>query len=275
MSLKGKYALVTGSSRGIGRGIALKLAEQGARVAIHYYQNESAAKATLEKVRALGSDGFVVQADVCHPDQVKQIFDRVKSEFGALDVFVSNARTEAPTFYQPTMEITLDKWDTAVDSQAKAFLVGAREAAALMKQGGRIIAITYAPGGRFGSWQPWVAMGAAKAAMEVLVRYFAVALAHRGITVNSVSPGWVDDSVLNSLPDAVQQAVRDWQQNGWTPMGRLGTPADIGNAVSLLCSPEAAWITGQLIDVDGGASLMNAHAPLEIQQSRPQQSRAA
>ncbi len=275
MSLKGKYALVTGSSRGIGRGIALKLADQGARVAIHYYQNEGAAKATLEKVRGLGSDGFVVQADVCHPDQVKQIFDRVKSEFGALDIFVSNARTEAPTFYEPPMQITLEKWDTAVDSQAKAFLVGVREAAPLMKEGGRIIAITYAPGGRFGSWQPWVAMGAAKAAMEVLVRYFAVALAHREITVNSLSPGWVDDSVLNSLPDAVQEAIRDWNQSGWTPMRRLGTPADIGNAVSLLCSAEAEWITGQLIDVDGGASLMNAHMPLEIQQAVPQKSRAA
>jgi len=275
MSFKGKFALVTGSSRGIGRGIALKLAEQGARVAIHYYQNERAAKATLEKVRALGSDGFVVQADVCRPQDVSQIFARVKSEFGALDIFVSNARTEAPTFYQPTMEITLEKWDTAVDSQAKAFLVGAREAASLMKQGGRIIAITYAPGGRFGSWQPWVAMGAAKSAMEVLVRYFAVALAHRGITVNSISPGWVEDSVLNTLPDAVQQAVRDWNQNGWTPMRRLGTPADIGNAVSLLCSPEAGWITGQLIDVDGGASLMNAHMPLEIQQVQPRNSEAA
>ncbi|HZU43114.1 MAG TPA: SDR family oxidoreductase [Terriglobales bacterium] len=275
MSLKGKYALVTGSSRGIGRGIALKLADQGARVAIHYYQNEGAAKATLEKVRGLGSDGFVVQADVCHPDQVKQIFDRVKSEFGALDIFVSNARTEAPTFYEPPMQITLEKWDTAVDSQAKAFLVGVREAAPLMKEGGRIIAITYAPGGRFGSWQPWVAMGAAKAAMEVLVRYFAVALAHREITVNSLSPGWVDDSVLNSLPDAVQEAIRDWNQSGWTPMRRLGTPADIGNAVSLLCSAEAEWITGQLIDVDGGASLMNAHMPLELQQAVPQKSKAA
>jgi enoyl-[acyl-carrier protein] reductase III len=267
MSLKGKYALITGSSRGIGRGIAFKLAEQGARVAIHYYQNESAAKATLETVRKLGSDGFVVQADVCDMDKVSRIFAQVKKEFGGLDIFVSNARTEAPTFYQPTMEITLDKWDTAVDSQAKAFLVGAREAAALMREGGRIIAITYAPGGRFGSWQPWVAMGAAKAAMEVLVRYFAVALASRGITVNSISPGWIEDSVLNSLPDAVQETIRNWQRDGWTPMGRLGTPADIGNAVSLLCSPDAGWITGQLIDVDGGASLMNAHMPLEIQQS--------
>jgi enoyl-[acyl-carrier protein] reductase III len=163
------------------------------------------------------------------------------------------------------MEITLDKWDTAVDSQAKAFLVAAREAVPLMSNGGRIIAITFAPGGRFGSWQPWVAMGAAKSALEVLVRYFAVALARQGITVNTISPGWVEDSVLNSLPEAFQTGLREWQERGWTPMGRLGTPADIGNAVALICSEEAAWITGQLIDVDGGASLVDAHLPLEFQ----------
>jgi len=164
------------------------------------------------------------------------------------------------------MDISLEKWDTAVDSQAKAFLVAVREAAPLLSDGGRIVAITFAPGGRFGSWQPWVAMGAAKAAMESLVRYFAVALAGRGITVNSISPGWVEDSVLNSLPEAFQTGVREWQERGWTPMRRLGTPADIGNAVALICSPEAAWITGQLIEADGGASLVDAH-PARI--SRP------
>src|SRR5207237_9679817 len=132
------------------------------------------------------------------PEEIQRMSARVKSEFAALDIFVSNARTEAPTFYEPPMQITLDKWDTAVDSQAKAFMVGVREAAPLMSHGGRIIAITFAPGGRFGSWQPWVAMGAAKAAMESLVRYFAVALAERDITVNSISPGWVEDSVLRS-----------------------------------------------------------------------------
>ena len=274
MSLKGKTALITGSSRGIGRGIALKLAQQGARIAVHYYQNESAAKATLARIRELGADGFLVQADVCSMPEVQRIFQRVKEEFGSLDIFVSNARTEAPTFYQPLMDISLDKWDTAVDSQAKAFLVGAREAAAIMRDGGRMIAITYAPGGRYGSWQPWVAMGAAKAALEVLCRYFAVALAHRHITVNALSPGWIEDSVLNSLPEAVQQTIRSWHQGGWTPMGRLGTPADIGNAVSLLCSDDAGWITGQLIDVDGGASLMDAHLPLSIQQSAPSPAKA-
>jgi NAD(P)-dependent dehydrogenase (short-subunit alcohol dehydrogenase family) len=275
MSLTGKYALITGSSRGIGRGIALKLAEKGAKIAVHYYQNKGAAETTLAKIRELGSDGVAIQGDVCRMEDVARIFKQVQSEFGKLDIFVSNARTEAPTFYQATMQISLDKWDTAVDSQAKAFLVGAREAEKLMPDGGRIIAITYAPGGRFGSWQPWVAMGAAKSALEVLVRYFAVALAGRDITVNTISPGWIEDSVLNSLPEAVQNIIRDWHKGGWTPMGRLGTPADIGNAVSLLCSDEAGWITGQLIDVDGGASLMNAHLPLEIQESAPKSAKAA
>src|SRR5712672_1962832 len=265
MSFQGKKALITGGSRGIGRGIALKLAAGGAQIAIHYYQNKEAAQATLEKVRALGSNGFLVQADVRRTEEVLRLFQQVRSEFGSLDIFVSNARPEASTFYEAPMDITLEKWDAAMDSQAKAFLVGVREAAPLMSNGGRIIAISFAPGGRFGSWQPWVAVGAAKAAMEVLVRYFAVALAQRGITVNTISPGWVEDSVLNSLPEAFQTGIREWQERGWTPMGRLGTPADIGNAVALVCSPEAAWITGQLIDVDGGASLVDAHLPLEFQ----------
>jgi enoyl-[acyl-carrier protein] reductase III len=265
MSFQGKKALITGGSRGIGRGIALKLAAGGAQVAVHYYRNKEAAQATLEKLRALGSNGFLVQADVCRPEEVLRIFQQVRSEFGSLDIFVNNARPEASTFYEPPMDITLDKWDAAMDSQAKAFLVAVREAAPLMSNGGRIVAISFAPGGRFGSWQPWVAMGAAKAALEVLVRYFAVALAGRGITVNTISPGWVEDSVLNSLPEAFQTGIREWQERGWTPMGRLGTPADIGNAVALICSPEAAWITGQLIDVDGGASLVDAHLPLEFQ----------
>jgi enoyl-[acyl-carrier protein] reductase III len=266
MSLQGKNALITGSSRGIGRGIALKLAAEGARIAVHYFRNREAAEQTLEKILTLGSDGFLVQADVTRPEEVRRMLREVGRQFaGRLDIFVSNARTEAPTFYQAPLEISLEKWDTAMDSQAKAFLVGVQEALPLMQAGGRIMAISFAPGGRFGSWQPWVAMGAAKAAMEVLVRYFAVALAGRGITVNTVSPGWIEDSVLNSLPQEFQTGLRDWQQRGWTPMRRLGTPEDIGNMVALLCSPQANWITGQLLDVDGGASLMDAHLPLEFQ----------
>jgi len=265
MTLKGKHALVTGGSRGIGRGIALRLAEAGARVAIHYYVNEGAAKETLERVRKHGSDGFLVQADVSRAQDIQRMFARVRQEFGTLDIFVANARPELAKFYQKPMEITLEAWDHALDSQAKAFLVGAREAVQLMSDGGRIVAITYAPGAQKGTWQPWVAMGSAKAALESLVRYFAVTLAQRGITVNSVSPGLTDDSVLNGLPQPVVDTARAWHQSGWTPMGRMGTPADIGNAVALLCSPDAGWITGQLIHADGGASLADTLMPLEIQ----------
>jgi len=265
MSLKGKHALVTGGSRGIGRGIALKLAESGARVAVHYYANQAAAKETLERVRKHGADGFLVQADVSRVEDVQRMFAEVRKAFGTLDVFVANARPEAAKFYQKPMEITLEAWDHAMDSQAKAFLVGVREAVGLMSQGGRVVAITYAPGGQKGTWQPWVAMGSAKAALESLVRYFAVSLAPRGITVNSVSPGLTDDSVLNSFPQAAVDIARAWHSSGWTPMGRMGTPADIGNVVALLCSPDAGWITGQLVYADGGASLVDTLLPLEIQ----------
>jgi len=265
MAFNGKYALITGSSRGIGRGIALKLAELGARVAIHYYQNEAAANDTLARVRASGSDGFIVQADVSQPDDIRHLFRTVQAEFGMLNIFVSNARPEVPTFFYPTLEINLEQWDMAADSQAKAFLVAGQEAARLMPDGGRILAITYAAGSRTGSLQPWVGMGSAKAAMEALVRYLAVALARRGVTVNAISPGWTEDSVLNSLPPEAQDLIRNWHAVGWTPMRRLGTPADIGKVAALLCSEDAGWITGQIIHADGGASLMNPEVPPEIQ----------
>jgi len=265
MSLKGKYALITGSSRGIGRGVASKLAEAGAHVAVHYYQNEIAAKQTLAMIRDRGSEGFIVQADTTKPDEISRMVKKVHADFGALDIFVSNARPEVTAFFQPPMDITLEQWDAAFDSQAKGFLVGAREAARVIRDGGRILAITYATGSRTGGLLPWVGMGSAKAAMESLVRYFAVALAKRGITVNAISPGWTEDSVLNTLPDAAQQLIRNWHAGGWTPMRRLGTPADIGNVVALFCSEQASWITGQVIYADGGASLMNPEVPPEIQ----------
>ena len=143
--------------------------------------------------------------------------------------------------------------------------VAVREALPLMGAGGRVLAITYAEGSRTGGLQPWVGMGSAKAAMESLVRYFAVAVARRGITVNAISPGWTEDSVLNTLPPQAQDLIRNWHKRGWTPMGRLGTPEDIGNVASLLCSPKAAWITGQVLYADGGACLMNPEVPTEIQ----------
>src|SRR5207245_8217780 len=137
-----KHALITGRSRGIGRGIALKLAGQGIKVAINYRKNEAAAKDTLAKVKQRGSDGFVIQADVCRPDDITRMFARVKSEFGKLAIFVSNARPDVPACYQGPMNITLEHWDTAMNSQARAFLVAVRAADPLRGEGGRMGAVT-------------------------------------------------------------------------------------------------------------------------------------
>jgi len=258
--LDGKVAIVTGAAVGIGSAFARALAAAGAQLSLCDVRDE-----VLELARELGKPTLALKADVSKAEDVRRMFAEVRKAFGTLDVFVANARPELAKFYQKPMEITLEAWDQAMDSQGKAFLVGVQQAVPLMGAGGRIVAITYAPGAQKGTWQPWVAMGAGKAAMESLVRYFAVALAPRGITVNSLSPGLTDDSVLNGLPDPVVQTARAWHASGWTPMGRMGTPADIGNAVSLLCSPDADWITGQLLYADGGASLVDTLMPLEIQ----------
>ena len=266
IAVKGKTALVTGSSRGIGRGIVLKLAEcRAERIAVHYLKNKVAAEETAGQLRQRGAEVLLLQADVSKVDDILGLFSTVKESFGTLDIFVSNARPEVEYFYEPVLNISLEKWQMAFDSQARAFLIGAREAARIMDDSGRIIAVTYAPGGRTGSWQPWVAMGSAKAAMETLSRYLAHTLGQRRITVNLVSPGATEDSVFNSLPPEVLQMIRRWAESGWVPMRRLTTPADVGNVVALLCSEEAGFLTGQTIHVDGGASVMCSDFPLELQ----------
>jgi NAD(P)-dependent dehydrogenase (short-subunit alcohol dehydrogenase family) len=269
MWLTGKSVLITGASRGIGRGIALKLAENGAaKICINYVSNDSAAEGTLSKVRELGSEGFICKADVSNPADIQNMYEQIKREFGTLDVLVSNARVDLATgFYQSPLEIPLDKFELSFDSQVRAFHVLVREMVEILPRtgGGRIMAISYSPSGRTGSWQPWAAMGAAKAALDALARYYAVALAQRAVTVNVVSPGATEDSVLSGLPSEVFTMIRKWHESGWTPMRRMGTPADIGNAVAMLCSEKADFITGQTIHVDGGASVMDPVFPLAIQ----------
>jgi NAD(P)-dependent dehydrogenase (short-subunit alcohol dehydrogenase family) len=264
--LEWKTALVTGGSRGIGRGIVLKLAEVGVqRIAVNYVENDRAGEDTASRLRDLGTEAITVKADVGESEGVRRLFDTVRDEFGELGIFVHSARPSPAEFYMPPFEITEEGWLRAFDTQAKAFTLGCQRCRDLMPAGGRIVAITYAPGSRTGSWQSWIAMGGSKAALESTVRYFAVALAEQGVTVNAISPNWIEDSVLNALPEPVYRAIRDWNVNGWTPMRRLGTPADVGNSVALVCAEEASWITGQTIYVDGGASLMNSDLPLEIQ----------
>ena len=265
--LHGKFALVTGGSRGIGRGIALRLAERGATVAVNYLQDEAASRDTLAMLRERGADALTIRADVSKPDELSRMVGEVRASFGAVDVFVHNALGNLLGFMSPPLSMTMEQWDEAFQVQARAFYVGMREVAGMLRDGGRVVALSYWPGSHLGGFLPYFAMGANKAAIESMCRYYAVALAPRGITVNTVCAGLTDDSILNKLPQPAVDAILGWMRSGWTPARRATTPADIGGVVAALCSPDAAWITGQTIVADGGASLMSPEVPLAFQQA--------
>lgn len=161
ITFNARTAMVTGSSRGIGRGIALKLADCGVKqVGIHYHKNKAAAEQTLQSLQDRGASGFLVQGDVTKPDDIKRMFDQAQDEFGSLDIFVSNARPDVEHFYQPVFEMTLQSWNVAMDSQATALLIAVREAVELMPDGGRIMRSLMRPvdrrgaGARGRQWAP-------------------------------------------------------------------------------------------------------------------------
>src|SRR4051812_26743796 len=139
MKVQVTKALITGSSRGIGRGIALKLAEEGVAIAVHYRSDVESAESTAKLVRQRGAEAVVVQGDVCDPDQLRALVNAAADGLGGLDCFVSNARPELPEFFAAPSDLSLEQWNTALASQATAFLVGAREAAGRMPDGGRIL----------------------------------------------------------------------------------------------------------------------------------------
>ena len=266
LPLHGKFALVTGSSRGIGRGIALRLAERGATVAVNCFENETAGCDTLEMIRDCGATGLMIRADVSRPEELSRLVAEVHASFGTLDVFVHNALGNLLGFLSPPLATTVEQFDEAYHAQARAFFVGMREVASRLRDGGRVVAVSYYPGSHLGGFQPYFAMGTNKAALEAMCRYYAVALASRGITVNAVCAGITDDSIVNRLPPEAQGAMFDWLRSGWSPSRRPTTPADVAGAVAALCSQDANWITGQTIVADGGASLMNPEVPLFFQQ---------
>jgi NAD(P)-dependent dehydrogenase (short-subunit alcohol dehydrogenase family) len=265
-TLKGKVALVTGGSRGIGRGIAIRLAERGATVAVNYVRDEAAALRTLQVIQQAGGTGLIVRADVSRPEDVSAMAGRLREEFGRLDIFVNNALGNLLGFLQPPNVVSIEQWDEAFHCQSRAFFWAVRELSPLIQDRGRIVAISYWPGSHLGGFQPYFAMGTNKAALEAMCRYYAVAFAPRAITVNAVCAGITDDSIVNALPKEAQEGMLDWLRSGWNPMGRPGTPADVGGAVAALCSEDAGWITGQTIVADGGTSLMSPEVPLLFQQ---------
>lgn len=252
LPFEGKIALVTGSGRGIGRAIALRLAQGGADIAVNYLHNQRPAEETAEEIRSLGRRAVAVQANVGKPEGIERLFTALRDELGGLDFMVSNA---AVGFNRPAMQQRIEGWDLTMNVNARAFLFAAQQAAPLMESrgGGAIVAIT-SPGSQR-VLPDYVSVGASKAALESLTRYLAVELAAKNIRVNAVSPGIVETGALKhfaalSNPAVIDRAVAN------TPAGRLVTPEDVAGVVAFLLSPDSEMIRGQIVVVDGGYTLL-------------------
>jgi enoyl-[acyl-carrier protein] reductase III len=248
IDLSGRRALVTGGSRGIGRAIAVRLAEAGADVAINYLRNKKPAEETAAAVRRAGRKALLLKANVADPDAHEAMFESIRDELGRLDVLVSNA---ASGVIKPAMDLTLKHWHWTLDINAAALLPLAQRAVALMgEQGGHVVAVSSL--GAVRAIPHYAAIGASKAALESLVRHLAVELAPRNIRVNAVSAGVVDTDALKHFPNREQMLSESARR---TPAGRLVSPDDVADVVLWLASPLSNMVVGQTIVVDGGYSV--------------------
>jgi enoyl-[acyl-carrier protein] reductase III len=247
----GKIALITGSGRGIGRAIALHLAERGADIVVNFFRNREPAEATAASIRALGRRVELVKANVGEVEEIEALFGRVESAFGGLDYLVCNA---ASGYNRPAMEQKPKGWDWTMNINARALLFCAQRAAPLMEKrgGGAIVSVSSPGAGRV--LPDYVVVGASKAALEALTRYLAVELAPKGIVVNALSPGIVDTEALRHFVALQQDAWFDKVRKE-IPAGRMVTPEDVAQVVAFLLSPAAGMICGQTIIMDGGHTL--------------------
>jgi enoyl-[acyl-carrier protein] reductase III len=250
MRFADKVALVTGSSRGIGRAIALRLAQEGADVVVHYRRQTAAAQATAAAISPLGRRVLIVQADLGEAAAVQALFAQVHATFGRLDMFVANA---AATAFKPLLEQQPHHLDKTFAITVDAFIAAVQAAVPLMRgRRGVIVTVSGIDARRYVPLHG--ALAAAKGALEVLTSYLACELAPQGLRVNGVNPGFVDTDSAHVFGEAVYRLLAK-NLVAYTPMQRVGTPEDIARVVAFLCSEDAAWICGQTLTVDGGLSL--------------------
>ena len=243
-ALAGKVALITGGSRGIGRAITLKLAEEGADVVINFFRKKSTAESTAQEARDRGVKAHIIKANVGEPEQIGSMFDEIESQFGRLDILVNNA---ASGVARSALDLNDRGWDWTMDINARAFLLCAQRAARLMKSGGKMVSIS-SLGSRL-VLPIYTAVGVSKAALEALTRYLAIELAPRGICVNGIAAGAVETETLKLYTADPNLPQTAWQT---TPAGRIVKPEDIAELVAFLCSDRSNMIRGQIIVIDGG-----------------------
>lgn len=239
ISLKDKKSLVTGGSHGIGREIAIELAKAGADVAIVYGHNQKPAEETVKAIQEQGRKAMSIQADLGDATQIAGIYDQVEAKWGRLDVLVSNAGI---VINKPLKDYTLDDYEKTFNVNTRAPFLLMQQASQRLNKGGRIIAIS--SGGTKMLLSGTTLYLGSKGAVEQFVRGISQEVGDRGITVNTVSPGFTDTGLLT---DYFRKTAA-----GMSPFNRLGQPADIAHVVTFLASDQAGWVTGQNIGVGGG-----------------------
>ena len=247
MSLKGNVALVTGGSRGIGRAVCLELARQGAAVAVNYAGNSAAAEETVQLCRALGVEAEAFRADVADPAACDALVAAVKERFGRLDILVNNAGIARDGLLMTAKEEDFTK---TLDTNLKGAYFCTKAAAKVMlrQKYGRIVCLSSVVGLRGNPGQ--TAYAASKAGVIGLVKAAAKELAGRDITVNAVAPGFIETDMTAVLPEKAKAAML-----GTIPKGRPGSPEEVARAVAFFAGPECAYITGQVLCVDGGMAV--------------------
>ncbi len=244
MLLDGKVALVTGASRGIGRAIAIRLAAEGAKVAINFAGNTEKAEAVKAEIEAAGGEALLVQANVADAAAVEEMVAKVVEAFGGIDVLVNNAGITRDGLL---VRMKDEDFDAVLDTNLKGVFYCTKAVSKLMmkKRSGRIVNMTSVVGVNGNAGQTNYA--AAKAGVIGFSKSAAKELASRGITVNMVAPGFIDTDMTSVLSDKAKEAAM-----AGIPLQRMGTPENVADAVAFLVSDQAAYITGQVIHVDGG-----------------------
>lgn len=251
-SLTGKTAVVTGGGRGIGKGISLCMAKAGANVVVAGRSLEPL-NAVADEIKKMGGKVLALQADVTKPDDIQRIIAEAARRFGYINCWVNNAGSADPKDVGPLIDLRPDQWDRVVDLNMKWTFFAAQAAARGMTKGGSIINITSRSGSQP---NPMTGQyGAAKAAVENLTATMAVEWGHLGIRVNALAPGVVVTETFTAPGGMLSKPSRIQRQIETVPLRRLGTPEDVGNACVFLASDEAAWITGEVIQLTGGSRI--------------------
>ncbi len=250
--LTGKVAVVTGASRGIGAGIARKLAADGAAVVVNYAKNEAAAQEVVKSITEAGGQAVAVRADLSDKAQIAQLFEVALEAYGRLDILVNNAGS---TLFAPLEQIDAEHVSQQFDLNVTGLIFASQEAAKYFNvngsRGGRIINLSSVV--TDGALAGGSVYTATKAAVEAVTRTLATELGPQGVTVNAVAPGAVDTDLFKATGGATEEGVNYMVSR--TPLGRIGQPEDIAGPVAFFASDDAAWVTGQVLQAGGGIRL--------------------